>query len=70
MGLDFALPITFIALIGPMLKSIPHVAAAVVSVFGALALGWMPSGVGLLVAASLAMLTGALVDDWSSKWVR
>ena len=36
-------------------------------VAGALALGWMPSGVGLLVAASLAMLTGALVEDWSSR---
>lgn len=70
MGLDFALPITFIALIGPMLKSIPHVAAAFVSVVGALALGWMPSGVGLLLAAVLAMLTGALVEDWSSKWAR
>jgi predicted branched-subunit amino acid permease len=68
MGLDFALPITFIALIGPMLKSLPHVAAAVVSVAGALALGWMPSGVGLLIAAGLAMLTGALVEQWSSKW--
>ena len=70
MGLDFALPITFIALIGPMLNSIPHVAAAFVSVVGALALGWMPSGVGLLLAAVLAMLTGALVEDWSSKWAR
>lgn len=70
MGLDFALPITFIALIGPMLKSIPHVAAAFVSVVGALALGWMPSGVGLLLAAVLAMLMGALVEDWSSKWAR
>lgn len=69
-GLDFALPITFLALIGPMLKSLAHVVAAAVSVAGALALGWMPSGVGLLIAAALAMLAGALVEEWSSKWVR
>jgi predicted branched-subunit amino acid permease len=70
MGLDFALPITFLALIGPMLKSLSHVSAAAVSVAGALALGWMPSGVGLLIAAGLAMLTGALVEEWSSRWGR
>lgn len=70
MGLDFALPITFLALIGPMLKTLAHVAAAAVSVAGALALGWMPGGVGLLIAAGLAMLTGALVEDRSSRWAR
>lgn len=60
--LDFALPITFIAMVAPMLRSIPHLAAALVSVVGTLALAWMPYSTGVLVAALAAMLTGAMVE--------
>lgn len=59
LALDFAVPITFIALVAPMLRSVPHVAAAFVSVAVSLALAWMPYNLWLLVAAVLAMLTGA-----------
>ena len=59
LALDFAIPITFIALFAPMLRSLPHVAAAFVSVGASLALVWMPYNLWLLVAAGLAMLTGA-----------
>ncbi len=62
MALDFAVPITFLAMIAPMLKSLAHVVAALVSVIGALALAWMPFGTGLLVAAALAMAAGAEVE--------
>lgn len=61
-ALDFAVPITFLALIGPGLVTLAHIAAAAVSVGGALALAWLPSGLGLLIAAPLAMATGALVE--------
>lgn len=57
--LDFALPLAFLALVGPMLKSRAHMAAAFVSVAGALAFAWMPWNLGLIVAAALAMATGA-----------
>lgn len=45
-----------------MLRSLAHVAAALASVLGALALAWMPHGSGLLVAALAAMAVGAEVE--------
>ena len=51
LALDFAVPITFIALVAPALRSLPHLAAAVVSVVVALALAWMPYSLWLMVAA-------------------
>lgn len=61
-GLDFALPIAFIALFAPMLRTMAHVAAALVSVVVALVLVGLPSGVGLLIAAASAMAAGAMVE--------
>ncbi len=61
-ALDFALPITFLALIGPALRSIAHVGAAAISVLLALALAWMPFNLGLLGAALGAMATGAELE--------
>lgn len=61
-ALDFAIPITFIALIAPQLKSLAHLTAALVSVTGALLLVWVPYNLGLMIAALLAMLAGALVE--------
>ncbi len=62
-ALDFAVPITFIALVAPGLRSFPHLAAAFVSVSVALALAWMPYNLWLLIAAVLAMVTGALIEQ-------
>lgn len=61
-ALDFAMPITFIAMIAPMLRTPAHLAACFVAVLGALAFAWMPSGLGLMIAAPLGMATGALVE--------
>ena len=63
-ALDFAIPITFLALVAPALRSLPHVAAAVVSVLVALLLNGLPYNLGLLVAAVLAMMTGARLEKW------
>ena len=67
LAMDFAVPVTFIALVAPALRSLPHLAAAIVSVVVALALAWMPYSLWLLVAALLAMLTGALVESWQER---
>jgi 4-azaleucine resistance transporter AzlC len=67
LAMDFAVPITFIALVAPALRSLPHLAAAVVSVEVSLALAWMPYNLWLLVAAVLAMLAGALVEAWQER---
>lgn len=61
-GLDFAMPITFLALAGPMMRTMPHVFAAVVSVTVTLALHVMPYGTGLLVGAAAGMAAGALAE--------
>jgi len=61
-ALDFALPITFLALVAPMLRTRADVAAATVSVLGTLALIGLPYGTGLLVAAGLAMTAAVLVE--------
>jgi predicted branched-subunit amino acid permease len=66
-ALDFILPIMFLAMVAPMVKSLAHVAAAAVSVSVALALVNLPAGTGLLIAAGAAMLTGGLVEVWMER---
>lgn len=61
-ALDFAVPITFIAMVAPMLRSVPHVAAAAASVVLALLLAWMPYNTGMLIAALGAMAVGAQAE--------
>ena len=60
--LDFAMPILFLALSAPMLRSLAHVAAAITSIVAALALVWLPSGLGIVFAAMAAMAVGAEVE--------
>lgn len=66
-ALDFALPITFIALVGPALRTLAHITAAGVSVAGTLAFAALPYNSGLLVAAVLAMIAGAQVELWMRR---
>lgn len=66
-ALDFAVPITFLAIIAPIMRTLAHVAAAFVSVAAALGLAFLPAGTGLLIAAALAMATGAQVELWTHK---
>lgn len=61
-ALDFAMPITFLAMIAPMLRTAAHLAACFVAILGALAFAGLPSGLGLLIAAPLGMATGAVVE--------
>jgi predicted branched-subunit amino acid permease len=66
-ALDFIVPIMFLAMVSPMLKSLAHVAAAAVSILVALGLSGLPSGTGLLIAAAAAMVTGALVETMTER---
>lgn len=63
LGFDIVVPVLFIAMIAPGLRSAPHLVAASVSVVLALMLHWLPSGLGLLVAAPCAMLAGAATEQ-------
>ncbi len=66
-SLEFTVPIMFMAMVGPMLKSLAHVAAAFVSCVVSLALLFLPSGMGLIIAAFCAMATGAVVETWAER---
>lgn len=65
--LDFAVPITFLAMIAPMLRTLAHLAAAGVSVVAALAMAGLPSGTGVLLAGPLGMAAGAMVETWQNR---
>jgi predicted branched-subunit amino acid permease len=64
---DFAVPVCFIALFAPMLRSLPHIVAAGVSIVAAVCFAWLPWNFGLIVAAILAMLAGAQVEFWQGR---
>ena len=61
-ALDFAVPITFIALVAPGLRTLAHVAAAATSVMLALALGWIPHNLWILAAGIGGMIVGAEIE--------
>jgi predicted branched-subunit amino acid permease len=61
-ALDFALPITFLALLAPMLRTPTHVIAAFVSILVSLLTAWVPYSLGLLIAGVVAMMAGAQAE--------
>ncbi|MBE9636484.1 AzlC family ABC transporter permease [Salipiger mangrovisoli] len=60
--LDFAAPVCFIAIAAPLLRSLPHMLAAAVSVGCAILFAGFPAGLGLIAAALVAMLVGAQAE--------
>lgn len=62
MGIDFAMPIAFIALIGPALRTGAHIAAALVASVAALVFAFLPYNLGLLIAAGMGMAVGAEIE--------
>lgn len=65
--LDAFVPIAFLALIGPMLRTAAHGAAAAVSAGAALALAGLPWSLGLLAAGAIAMASGAAVEAMAAR---
>ena len=71
-GLRDGLPFSFVVvpfatLVAPMLRTLAHVAAALVSIVVSLLLIGLPSGSGLLIAAFCAMVAGVLVETWMER---
>lgn len=60
--LDFALPILFLAIVAPMLKTLAHLGAAITSIVVALLLSFLPSGTGVLLSGGIAMMVGAEIE--------
>ena len=67
MALDFAVPICFLAIIAPMMRTLAHMLSAVASIVLALAFAGLPYNFGLLIAAALAMVVGAQVEVWMQR---
>ncbi len=62
LGLDFALPIAFLAMIGPLLRTPAHRIAALAAVILALAFAWVPYNLGLIIAGLGGMIAGAQAE--------
>ena len=61
--LDFATPLTFIALLAPLLRTVPHILAALASVIAGLLFHAMPYNLGIMLAGVIGMSVGA----WSEQ---
>ncbi|WP_299662840.1 AzlC family ABC transporter permease [uncultured Ruegeria sp.] len=61
-ALDFALPITFLSMIGPMMRTLAHVVAALVAIVVALLTVGVPFNLGLLIAGAAGMIAGAQAE--------
>jgi predicted branched-subunit amino acid permease len=61
-GLDFAVPITFLALTAPALRTVAHIGAAFTSVTVVLLCAGLPWNLGLLVAGLAGMVVGAEIE--------
>jgi len=66
-ALDFAIPITFLAMIAPMFRTLAHVVAALVAVIVSLIVSQIPYSLGLIVAGAAGMMAGAQVELWTSR---
>ena len=63
-ALDFAIPITFLAMIAPMFRTTAHVIAALVAVVVSLLAAGVPYSLGLIVAGIAGMMAGAQAELW------
>lgn len=66
-ALDFAVPITFLALLAPMFRTLAHVMAALVAIAVAVLTVGIPFNLGLLVAGAAGMMAGAQTEVWMDR---
>lgn len=67
-ALDFAVPLLFLALVVPHLRSAPAVLAAVTAGIAAIALAHLPMRLNLIVAGLIGILVGTLADLARERW--
>jgi len=66
-ALDFAIPITFLAMIAPMFRTMAHVVAALVAVVAALLTAGVPYSLGLVISGVIGMIAGAQTELWLER---
>ena len=67
LGLDFVLPIAFLAMIGPMLRTPAHVVACFTACAVSLPATLMPYNLGLIIAGIAGMMAGAQAEVWFER---
>ena len=67
-SLDFAVPLCFIALVAPLLRSLPSVVAAAVAGIAVLALAGLPMRLNLIAAGLIGIVAGTAVDLSRERW--
>ncbi|WP_299550003.1 AzlC family ABC transporter permease [uncultured Tateyamaria sp.] len=60
--LDFALPIAFLSMVAPMVRTLPHLIAATVAVIVGLLAVSVPYSLGLILAGAAGMMAGAQAE--------
>ena len=65
-SLDFALPLTFIAMVVPVLKNRPAIASALSAGGVALAAYQLPFRLGLILAAVVGIAVGTVLEGWQA----
>jgi 4-azaleucine resistance transporter AzlC len=66
-ALDFAMPVVFLAMIAPMLRTLPHLIAALVAIIVALLAVNLPFNFGLILAGFCGMVAGAQAELVSAR---
>ena len=69
-SLEFAVPLCFIALVAPHLRTLPTIAAALVAGVGVVALSGLPMKLNLIVAGVTGIVAGTLADFARERWKR
>jgi predicted branched-subunit amino acid permease len=67
-SLEFAVPLCFIALVAPLLRTAPTVVAAVIAGIAVLALEGLPMKLNLIVAGLVGIVAGTLTDFARERW--
>ncbi|MBT5002067.1 MAG: branched-chain amino acid ABC transporter permease [Tateyamaria sp.] len=65
--LDLALPIAFLSMIAPMMRTLPHLIAATVAIMISIFAAGMPYSFGLILAGLAGMITGAKTEVWLQR---
>ncbi len=67
-SLDFAVPLCFIALIAPLLRTLPAILAAVCAGVAVFALAGLPMKLNLIAAGVIGIVAGTFVDLARERW--
>ncbi|MEW5717844.1 MAG: AzlC family ABC transporter permease [Chloroflexota bacterium] len=67
LGLDFVLPVVFIAILVPQLKSRSTILSALVAGAVAVLAAELPNKLGLLIAIAAGILAGMVTEKWNSR---